>query len=454
MVRIECAPSNYFPEVFITDLIMLKKVLAFSLCSLLCGLSCEMPWLPVLPARWTVPSAIAQSKKPSQVLKQMTEQQSKLLEKFDNDVSEGKAQLYDWEPRADDLRQIAAERATGFKIAEWKGDELLALATLYQAAENFPATIEALRASLKEDSKSRKALDVQLSLARALIETEQFMEAEKLLAGMQFARFSFRDAPAVAAAKIALYKDLALVWRDLGQTELAIQLAKDGFDLAGPAMQDRLNETAHRNQLSLAALFIALNEGHGRKKEAEDFQKHFVAGDLKEQPQMRSFYESELAAARLTGKPAPELVVNRWLSDAPKSLAHYRGKVVLLDFWAMWCSSCIGDFPPLAAFQKKFGSKGFEVIGVTRFFGRSDTEEGLSREQEWKSLNDFKTKHRLDFPIAVGKIDDPTNDERYGIAGMPTLILIDRRGNVRHIKRDTGDYRKLEKRIEKLVNEN
>ncbi|MEO6724692.1 MAG: TlpA disulfide reductase family protein, partial [Blastocatellia bacterium] len=246
----------------------------------------------------------------------------------------------------------------------------------------------------------------------------------------------------------------ALAWRDLGQIELATKLTKEGLALAGPAIQDRLNEPARRDQLSLVALFVALNERRNRKKEAEDLQKMFVAGYLKEQPQMLSFYEAELAAARLTGKPAQELTVNRWLSDAPKPLAQYRGKVVLLDFWAMWCSSCLGDFPHLAAFQKKFGSKGFEIIGVTRFYGRADKEEGLSREQEWKSLSDFRNRYKLDFPIAVGKIDDPTNDERYGIAVMPTLILIDRRGNVRHIKRDTGDYHKLEKRIERLVNEN
>ncbi|MEO6724514.1 MAG: hypothetical protein ABIU20_11065, partial [Blastocatellia bacterium] len=146
----------------------------------------------------------------------MTEQQNKLLEKFDNDVSEGKAQLYDWESRADNFRLIAAERAASFKITDWKDDELLALAALYQAANNFPAAIEALRAYLKEDAKSRKALEVQLNLAGALIETERFLDAESVLAGMQFARFSFRDAPAVAAAKMALYKDLALAWRDLG----------------------------------------------------------------------------------------------------------------------------------------------------------------------------------------------------------------------------------------------
>jgi thiol-disulfide isomerase/thioredoxin len=437
---------NPFARITQRRFAMLKRVLTFSLCGLF--------WLPVWSARWPIPYTLAQGKKPSQVLKQMAERQAKVLEKFDDDVREGKAQLYEWESRADSLRQAMAESAAGFKVADWKGDELLALAALYQTAENYPAAVEAFRAYLKEDAKSRKALEAQLGLARALVESEQFAEAEKVLVGMQFVRFPFRDVPQVTAARLALYKDLALAWRDQGQLERAVTQAKEGFHLAAPAVQDRLSEVAQRDRLTLAALFVALNERLGRKKGADEFQKQFITDVLKDHPPMQSFYEAELAAARLIGKPAPELALSRWLGDPSQSLAASRGKVVLLNFWAMWSSSCVGEFPHLVAFQKKFGGKGFEVIGVTRFYGRSDTEEDLSREQEWKSLQNFKNKYHLDYPIAVGRMDDLTNDERYGITGLPAMILIDRRGNVRYIQRGESDSRRLEQRIEKLVNKN
>jgi thiol-disulfide isomerase/thioredoxin len=442
--------TRHFPKLFInlieTFIKMLKGILAFSLCGLF--------WLAVLPLQRASFFISAQARKPSQVLKQVAEQQDKLLEKFDSDVGAGKAQLYDWEARADSLRQFTAERSVGFKIADWKGDELLSLATLYQTAENFPAAIEAFRAYLKEDSKSRKALETQFNLARVLIELEQFAEAENVLVGMYFARTSFRDAPMVVAAKLALYKDLALAWRDQNKLDRALAMAKEGFYLAAATTQDRLNEVARRDHFSLAALYVAMLERLNRKKEADGVQKQFVTGDLKEQPPMQSFYEAELASARLIGKPAPELADVRWMSNAPKTIASLRGKTVLLNFWAMWCSSCAGDFPHLAEFQNKFGGKGLEVVGVTRFYGRSDTEEGLSREQELKSLQNFKSNHGMNYPVAVGKIDDLTNDERYGIAGMPSVILIDRSGTVRHIQRSESEYRKLEKRIERLVNEN
>jgi len=178
--------------------------------------------------------------------------------------------------------------------------------------------------------------------------------------------------------------------------------------------------------------------------------------DFNHKPELRSVYESELAASRLIGTPAPELEVSRWIEGkqgSSKSLGELRGNVVLLDFWAMWCGPCVAAFPHLRGFQSKYAGKGFEVVGVTKFYGRSDSEESLKREQEFKSLQNYKAKHQLTYPFAVGKMDDVTNEERYGVAGIPTMILIDRRGAVRHIKRGVGEYRKLEKQIEKLVGE-
>jgi len=397
------------------------------------------------------------------VLKQVAEQQFKLLDKFDADVSEGKAQLYDWELRDDGLRQYAAERAAVFKIADWKEDELLALAALYQRAEVFPAAIEALRAYLKEDAKSRKAAGARLSLVRVLIETAQYAEAEKLLAEMRVGRAGNVDMAMLAPASLGLYKDLATAWRDLGQLGRAAEQAEKGLDLAGTTsrgviVRERLNEIAQRDEVSLAALFVSLSERLDRKKEADEFQKRFTEEALKDQPPLKSIYENELISARMIGKLAPELTASRWLDGqseiSAKTLSDLRGKVVLLNFWAMWNNSSIGEFPRLAEFQKKFGGQGLEIIGVTRFYGRSDIQDDLSREREWKSLLDYKSKYRLAYPIAVGKIDDLTNDEQYGIAGLPAVVLIDRRGNVRLIKRGAGEYRKLEKQIEKLVSEN
>jgi thiol-disulfide isomerase/thioredoxin len=257
---------------------------------------------------------------------------------------------------------------------------------------------------------------------------------------------------------VGLYKELAFAWQDRGKYDLVLKQARRGYDLAKNndkfrRWEQQLPEAIERDLMSLAAAVIAAQEKLGFKKEAEEFNQRVLKTDVERQPGLKPFFEMELASARLMGMAAPELAASRWLTGEPKTRADLRGKVVLIDFWAMWCGPCVAAFPHFREFQTKYGGKGFEVIGVTRFYGRSDGEEDLSREQEWKSLQNFKSKYRLNHPIAIGKIDDLTNDERYGVAGLPTVVLIDRRGNVRHVKRGIGEYRKLEKQIERLIGE-
>jgi thiol-disulfide isomerase/thioredoxin len=401
----------------------------------------------------------AQARKPSQTLRQVAEHQRKMSETFSREAEADKDQppdLADLEELDEAVKKFAAERAAGFKISDWKGDELYSLALLYQISEQFAPAAEAFRAYLSSDARTRSAPNARIGLARALIEMERIEEAEKLLENMEL---GFIEGPVIRAARAGLLKDLAVALRDRGFSEKSAELARKGYSLADDSIAllrgaaPELRETTERNRIVLAALAVAAYERAGRKKEAGDLNDLVLKFDFDDRPELRAVYESELASARLVGMPAPELVIARWLDGQPKNLSDLRGKVVLLDFWAMWCGPCVAAFPRLRDFQSKYADKGLEVVGVTRFYGRSDAEESLSREQEWKSLQSYKAKHKLAYPFAVGKMDDVTNEERYGVVGLPAVILIDRRGNVRHVKRGVGEYRKLEKQIEKLIGE-
>ncbi len=399
----------------------------------------------------------AQSKKPSKALRQVVERQNDLFEKFDREVSKGKAQSYEWEARTDDLRRLAAERAAEFKISAWKDEELMSLATLYQFAEQYGLAADAFRAYLKSNPNAKRVggIDVRSSYARALLETDQLDEAGKVLDEM------YRvddDDPAILASRIALSKDLAIALRDRGRMEDAAKRARKGYGLADAANRDemlrsRLRETTLRDQFTLAALHASIKQRLGQRREADDFNRLVLKYDFTNQPSLRSFYESELTSARLIGGSAPELTAAQWLDGRSIKLSELRGKVVLLDYWAMWCSPCIAAFPRLREFRTKFEGKGFEIIGVTRLYGRSDKEEDLSRDLEMKSLHEYKRRHQLTYPIAVGKMDDVTNEESYSVTSLPTVILIDRRGNIRHFKRGVGEYNKLEKQIAGLIDE-
>ena len=433
-------------------------------------------------ALWLICAALpdlrAQANRPSQALRQVTEHRQKLFEKLRRDAerlrspsaSSATASTPVFAPDPDELDEtlikFAAERAAGFKIEDWKGEELQMLGELYQMAEQFALAAEAFRAFLKSDLKSDSNLlmrswavsNVRARLIVSLIEAEQLDEAERWIEGSEWI---VAENPPALAARTGLYKNLAVALRDRGHYDKVATQADKGYKLANSLILSSnlvppLLETTERNQIVLAAMAVASYERVGRKREADDLNELALDFDFNHRPELRSVYESELAAARLIGTPAPELEVSRWIEGkerAPKSLNELRGNVVLLNFWAMWSEPFVNTSPRLRALQSKYAGKGFEIVGVTKFYGRSDTEESLSREQEFKSLQNYRDRHQLTYPLAVGRMDDVTNEERYGVIGAPTMILIDRRGVVRHVKRGAGEYRKLEKQIEKLLGE-
>lgn len=425
---------------------MTKRVLVFGFGALLLSLALPAAGFP----------AYAQSGKPSKLLRQLQNEQLKLQEEFEREVSDGKAQLYELEARLEAFRKKASPEVAKFKIADWKDNELLALYSLYLQTEMFAQAIEAGRAFLKAEPKSRAAESLRSSIIRSLLELGQLEEAQKLIDEM------YREMPYTIfqlAGRINLIKEATIQWRERGRYDLVMKQALRGYVLQMkpgrfPESEPRLWDTVLRDRLSLAAEAISAQERQGFKKEADELHKRVLATEFEEQAVLRSFYESELAAARLMFNPVPALEASRWVNSEPVRLTEMRGKVVLLDFWSMWCSQCAAAFPEWRELKGKYSAKGLEIIGVTRLYGRSDTAEGLTRDQELTALRNFLTKHQINYPIAVGKMDDVANDERFVVASLPTVVLIDRRGNIRHIKRGVGEYRKLEKQIEKLINEN
>jgi peroxiredoxin len=96
-------------------------------------------------------------------------------------------------------------------------------------------------------------------------------------------------------------------------------------------------------------------------------------------------------------------------------LADFRGKIVLLNFWASWCEPCLAEMPRLSAWQGAYGATGLQVIGI-------------SMDDEAAPVRRLLAKHPVGYPIGLG---DEKLAERYGkILGLPQSFLIDRRGLV------------------------
>lgn len=136
---------------------------------------------------------------------------------------------------------------------------------------------------------------------------------------------------------------------------------------------------------------------------------------------------SKGASGVAVGEPAPTSPLPRLEGGGEESLTAYRGRWVLVNFWASWCIPCRAEAPELERFQQQHGGAQFTVLGVD-----SRDLSGDGRE--------FVKRYGLSYPQLRDGDGDAAHS--YGTTGVPENFLIDPRGNVRLLLRGpvTGEY--------------
>jgi thiol-disulfide isomerase/thioredoxin len=155
---------------------------------------------------------------------------------------------------------------------------------------------------------------------------------------------------------------------------------------------------------------------------------------------------AESTRTELIGKKAAPLDVEAWVNGSPLTAEDLKGKVVLLDFWAVWCGPCIATFPHLREWNEKYADKGLVTIGLTGYYnydwdvkaGRAmHSSDKVSPEQEQAMLVKFAAHHRLTHRFGVQK--GGALSRFYGVTGIPQVVVIDRDGVIRLIKVGSGE---------------
>jgi peroxiredoxin len=120
-------------------------------------------------------------------------------------------------------------------------------------------------------------------------------------------------------------------------------------------------------------------------------------------------------AARAETKKAEEFSLPAF-GGGTHRLSDYRGKVVLLNFWATWCKACVEELPSLERLRKAMAGKDFVILSVS-----GDGSE--------KELGKFLLKTPLSFPVLMDP-EKQVSFDLYAVVGLPTTYLIDRKGNI------------------------
>ncbi len=126
------------------------------------------------------------------------------------------------------------------------------------------------------------------------------------------------------------------------------------------------------------------------------------------------------------------------LDGKPISIEAYRGKVVLVDFWAVWCGPCIAEMPNVKKVYEKYKDKGFDIIGI-------------SLDNDETSLRDFLKENDIPWrQVFSGEGWDSPVSRQYGIYSIPNMWLIDKEGK---LISNSARGEKLESMVVKALNE-
>jgi cytochrome c biogenesis protein CcmG/thiol:disulfide interchange protein DsbE len=145
----------------------------------------------------------------------------------------------------------------------------------------------------------------------------------------------------------------------------------------------------------------------------------------------------EEAAAKGEPEPAPEVDLPRLSGSGRQTLADYRGKVVVLNFWASWCAPCRAESPLLERWHRRISRGGAgTVLGV-------DTEDVDSDARA------FVREYGLSYPML--RDGSGSTRERFGVLSLPETFVIDRRGRVTAVERGPVDDEFMREQVAPLV---
>jgi peroxiredoxin len=148
---------------------------------------------------------------------------------------------------------------------------------------------------------------------------------------------------------------------------------------------------------------------------------------------VKSFFDHRLARFQMVGKPAV-MFEGTDVDGKPVRLADYKGKVVLIDFWASWAPPCVAAFPQLRELYHRYRDQGFVVIGVNLDSLGQDLTGKKSESKEVLSLvRWFLLNHRAAWPNILGDTAEAAA-KAYGVADVPATFLVSRDGTIAHVE--------------------
>lgn len=320
-------------------------------------------------------------------------------------------------------------------------DRMMEAPRSVQSQEEYgPAMVicaERLIAKNAGETMRAYATGVKLQALHKVAQYDNQEYQEKLVAFAKECE-SDKDKAVVKAAKFYLLENDVVTFQEK-KPETYGKLLDETYDMLKPLDGESLDARYLRVASFLTRVINELPEEERVAKEYKRFGELFSKSEFRE----LSKYGKRIAkgvpgkAENLVGKPMP--IDGMTHDDKKFTIEQYRGKVVLVDFWATWCGPCRAAMPALIELYDELHEDGFEVVGV-------------SLDQDKDALVKYIEDNEIEWPN-IFDADDSDADrkalaERYSVNAIPMTFLIDQQGKV-VAKNLHGE--KLKAKIEELL---
>ncbi len=141
--------------------------------------------------------------------------------------------------------------------------------------------------------------------------------------------------------------------------------------------------------------------------------------------------------ADMTGKPAPLQFTLKDMNGADVTLSSFKGRVILLNFWATWCGPCRAEIPALVELQQQYGD---DVVIL-----------GVSVDDPVEKLKPYATDMKMNYPVLVGNGREDFQDAYGPLWGIPVSVFIDRDGNIAKRHSGIASKEQFEREIKALL---
>jgi thiol-disulfide isomerase/thioredoxin len=280
---------------------------------------------------------------------------------------------------------------------------------------------------------------------RAAIKANDLVKAAAVVSG-------FRKAQGVTPELLEAQSWIgrgALAAGDLNQAE---RVARETYELSTALLKSRGLDQEPRLPIALGAAIEVLGQVQGQRGARTDalvfLQREFRTH---QRTSIAKRIQKNINLISLEGQAAPALDLSEYLGPAPPTLASLKGKVVLLFFWAHWCSDCKQVGPVLAALADKYRSRGLVVFAPTQRFGYVGGGKEAPADEELRYIDQVRQQF---YPVLAGQPVpvSEANHLRYGVSSTPTLVLVDRAGIVRLYNPGRLTMEQLEPKVTALLN--